>query len=126
MSEFSRRVDVRIIKDEPHTFEEFLSDKYGGEDFVDLDQYKGEYQEYLTKFQPFRFHAKAGNFEIMSHGENYLHEADCIHAVEVLFGDDTTMWYAREYGEDRGDKWLRYGKTDRDAQVDDSPEQAGE
>lgn len=120
MSEFSRRVDVRIIKDEPKTFEDFKADENW---FSDLFA-KDAYAEYLEHFQPYRWSAVAANNEPIAHGESYFNEVDCINAVELLAADDTTMYWAREYGEDRGDHWLRYGVTDRNAQGDDSPEQA--
>lgn len=119
MSEFSRRVDVRIIKDEPLDYEDWVAFHHGPDGEPD-----DGYANYVTGFQPYRFHAKGANFEIVSYGESYLHEDGAINAVELLFGDDTTMYWAREYGEDRGLKWLRYGVTDRNAQGDDSPEQA--
>jgi hypothetical protein len=36
-----------------------------------------------------------------------------------MFGDDTTVYWAPMYGEDRGYRLLRYGKTDRDSQAGD-------
>ena len=109
MPEFSRRVDVDIIKDEPMTYEDFwhVHDRnLSGDSF---------YQQYLDRFQPYRWRAESANGEVVAIGESYFNEADAINAVELLFGDDTTMyWRSRE--PERGDQLLRFGKTDRDSQ----------
>lgn len=120
MSEFSRRVDVRIIKDEPMTREQWriedgVSEAETNPEYIALAEQ--QYADYVEHFQPYRFHAKGANFEIVAYGEDYLHEDGAINAVELLFGDDTTMYWAREYGEDRGLNLLRYGVTDRNAQA---------
>lgn len=109
MSEFSRRVDVDIIKDEPQTYAEFFA-------IHDHDLFGDDsYQRYLDRFQPYRWSAVAANNEPVAHGESYFHEADAINAVELLFADDTTMYW-RSRDPERGDQLLRYGKTDRDNQ----------
>lgn len=118
-AEFSRRVDVEVFKDEPLTFDEWV---IRGEHLViDRAQTEAEveakYQDYLEHFQPYWWHAQSPNGEILTNGEHYLHEDGALNSIEVLLGDDTTMYYARTYGEDLGIKWLRYGKTDRDHQA---------
>lgn len=116
-TEFSRRVDVDIIKDEPKTREEFRQYHVAAGAAWPIGDLDAEYARYLEHFQPYRFHAKGDNFEIVDQSEGYLHEDGAVNAVELLFGDDTTMYWRRTYGEDRGDQLLRYGKTDRDHQA---------
>jgi uncharacterized protein YegP (UPF0339 family) len=113
MSEFSRRVNVEIFEDEPKTFEEFVDDHVG----EDIDDVAAAYRQYVDHFQPYRWHAKAANNKIVSDGESYFNEADVIETVDLLFGDDTTVYWMPMYGEGRGEHLLRYGKTDRDNQA---------
>jgi uncharacterized protein YegP (UPF0339 family) len=111
MTELSRRVDVELIKDEPVSYGDFWKThdrNLNGDDV---------YTRYLDRFQPYRWRAVAANNEPIAHGESYFNEADCINAIELLFGDDTTIYWAPMFGDDRGFRWLRYGKTDRDAQA---------
>jgi uncharacterized protein YegP (UPF0339 family) len=115
--EFSRRVNVQTFKDEPLTREEY--DTLHGP-----TEESGFYEHYLETFQPFRWHAVGANNEIVAQGESYLHEDGCANAIELLFADNTTVYVMPMYGENRGERLLRYGSTDRNAQVDDSPEQA--
>jgi uncharacterized protein YegP (UPF0339 family) len=112
MTEFSRRADVEIIKDEPLTPDEWAA-RYHVTDPTN----NAAYRYYLEKFQAYRWHAQAGNEEIISDGESYFDEAGAINAVELNFGDDTTMYWARTYGDDRSNHLLRYGKTDREHQA---------
>jgi uncharacterized protein YegP (UPF0339 family) len=119
MSEFSRRVNVQVFKDEPKSLEEFFADWPAEEgDGVEVLQLRNAvYRQYLDRFQPYRWSAVAGNNEPVAHGESYFNEVDCINAIELLAADDTTMYWAREYGEDRGYTLLRYGVTDRNSQA---------
>ena len=112
MSEFSRRVNVELFKDEPVEFAEFLKENSGV-----LADIQDRYQVYLNNFQPYWWHAQSPNGEILSNSEHYLHEDGAVNSIEALFGDDTTMYWAPMCGEDRGYRLLRYGKTDRDRQV---------
>jgi uncharacterized protein YegP (UPF0339 family) len=128
-AEFSRRADVQIIKDEPLDPNEWASQNsctcpIGGP-FVEMcprhfetgTDGTAEYSEYVARFQPYRWRAVAANNEPIAHGESYFNEADCINAVDLLLGDDTTVYRMPMYGEDRGEVLLRYGKTDRDSQA---------
>jgi uncharacterized protein YegP (UPF0339 family) len=120
MTEFSRRVDVQIIKDDPMTLAEYITATVDPDDgFVDTEIEK-DYRRYLERFQPYRWRAVAANSEPIAHGESYFNEADCLNAVELLCGDETTVYWAPMFGEDRSEKLLRYGITDREHQ------QAGE
>lgn len=113
MSEVSRRVDVEVFKDEPLDIGDFAVDRgfnAAGEGLLDV------YGRYLDLFQPYWWHAQSPNGEILTNGEHYATEAGAINSIEALFGDDTTMYWARTYGEDRGIKLLRYGATDRSHQ----------
>lgn len=110
----SRRVDVDIIKDEPLTLTQFAATHTFPDD-VDEEEIAVDYQQYLDRFQPYRWSAVAANNEPVAHGESYFHEADAINAVELLFGDDTTMYW-RSRDPERGDQLLRYGITDREHQ----------
>jgi uncharacterized protein YegP (UPF0339 family) len=102
--EFSRRVDVQIIKRDVKTREKFAAPGPNADE---------KYREYVGKFQPYRWKAVAANNEPLAHGESYFNLADCINAVTLLLADDTTVYYTHEFGEDRGLKLLRYGSTDR-------------
>jgi hypothetical protein len=113
MTEFSRRVTVEVFKDEPRPRDVFFAER-AGEDVSDI---AAAYDRYLHYFQPFWWHAQSPNGEILTNGEHYLHEAGAINSIEVLFGDDTTMYWAPMYGEERGFKLLRYGKTEHKAEV---------
>jgi uncharacterized protein YegP (UPF0339 family) len=126
MTEFSRRVDVEIIKDEPKSREAFAAETgctcpIGSPCPMHVDKADGtldtDYERYLHYFQPYRWHAQGANNKIVTDGESYHNEADAINAVELLFGDDTTMYWAPTFGEDRGNRLLRYGKTDREHQA---------
>lgn len=121
MTEFSRRVDVHVFRDTPFTLEEY-SIAYPSRQ-PDLN-YELAHRSYLDNFQPYRWHARAANGEIIARGEAYFNEADCLNAVQLLCGDDTTTYWMPMFGEDRAEHLLRYGVTDRNAQGDDSPEQA--
>lgn len=121
MSEFSRRVDIFVYKDEPRSEEDFARSLVGG---VKATTFRSKYESYMNSFQPYRWNAKAANSEIVAQGESYFELAGVVNAINLLFGDDTTVWWMPEFGEDRGESWLRYGVTDRNAQGDDSPEQA--
>lgn len=119
MPEFSRRVNVFVFKDDPLTFDQFVDaapeawapEVPGGKARAEM------YRDYLAAFQPYRWHAKAMNGEIIARGESYFNESDCHENIELNYGDDTTVYRMPEYGEQRGEAWLRYGKTDRDAQA---------
>jgi hypothetical protein len=126
MSEFSKRVNIEVFKDEPKTCEEYAQTFWPGTPGVNAARgdIQAAHRHYLEHFQPYRWHAKAANNKIISDGESYFNLADLEETLELFAGDDTTVYYTAMFGEDRGDKWLRYGKTDRDAQGDDSPEQA--
>lgn len=113
MSEFSRRVNVELIRDEPLSPEQF-AEQIG---VTPGELTDARYQLYLDHFQPYRWRAKAMNGEIIARGESYFNEADAINAVELLCGDDTTVYWAPMFGEDRGYRWLRYGATDRSHQA---------
>jgi uncharacterized protein YegP (UPF0339 family) len=113
--EFSRRVSVEIFKDDPMTREQFV--EWTAVDGAPADQVDEAYERYLHYHQPYRWHAKASNSRIVSDGESYFNEADCINTINLLFGDDTTMYWSRMYGEDRGLQLLRYGKADREHQA---------
>lgn len=117
MSEFSRRVDVEVFKDEQQSRDEYAERQGCCPSSVRCPVCDGSYAYYLEHFQPYWWHAQSPNGEILTNGEHYANEVGAINSIEVLFGDDTTMQWARMYGEDRGFKWLRYGKTDRDAQA---------
>jgi uncharacterized protein YegP (UPF0339 family) len=132
-AEFSRRVDVYISKAEPLGREEWLAkgvvtlddlNAVGPGKVVvvgdDTSEYMDQlYRRYLDRFQPYSWHAKAANHEITCQGESYFNEADAVNAVELMFGDDSTVYWAPMYGEERGYRLLRYGKTDRDSQAGD-------
>jgi uncharacterized protein YegP (UPF0339 family) len=113
MIEFSRRVDVQIIKDEPLSYDDLWRTLTHDRNHTGDSAYK----QYLDRFQPYRWRAVAANNEPVAHGESYFNEVDAINAAELLFGDDTTVYRMPMYGEDRGETWLRYGKTDRDHQA---------
>lgn len=45
------------------------------------------YWRAFTLFGPrWRWHLKAGNNEIIAHGEGYRNRADCLHAIELVQG----------------------------------------
>jgi hypothetical protein len=117
MSEFSRRVNVEVFKEEPQTFDEWVEEREHCDETNGCPDCKIEYRQYLDGFQPYWWHAQSPNGEILTNGEHYTAEAGVINSVEVLFGGDTTMYWAPMYGEDRGEHLLRYGKTDRDNQA---------
>jgi hypothetical protein len=108
MPEFSKRVNIEVFKDEPQSYEQFA---YPWED-ADAADIQRRYDHYLEHFQPFRWHAKAANNKILSDGESYHNLADLEETLDLFAGDDTTVYYAHMFGEDRGDHWLRYGRTD--------------
>lgn len=114
MSEFSRRVDIEIIKSEPFTSDEWLALHPGR----DVDDTVIAYNRYLARFQPYRWHAKStGNGEIVARSESYFNLADCIENIELNYGDDTTVYRMPIFGEDRHEVVLRFGKTDREHQA---------
>lgn len=106
--EFSRRVDFFVFKDEPSTLEGFAH-RWG----ISGDELDREYQEYRDRWQPYRWHAKAKNGEIIARGESYHNVEDCLNAVNLLAGDDTTAYVMPTFGDDRSEKVLRFGATDR-------------
>jgi uncharacterized protein YegP (UPF0339 family) len=112
MSEFSRRVDVELFKDEPLTRAEFTAEHGTTGETLQL-----AYSHYLDTFRPYWWHVQSPNGEIITNGEHYVKPSGAINSIEVLFGDDTTMYYMPMFGVDRGYKLLRYGKTDRDHQA---------
>jgi uncharacterized protein YegP (UPF0339 family) len=122
-AEFSRRVDVYISKAEPLSEADWYEAQGGvaadGNFFANDAAIEAAYRRYLDRFQPYSWHAKAANHEITCQGESYFNEDDAINAFELMFGDDTTVYWAPMYGEDRGYRLLRYGKTDRDSQAGD-------
>jgi uncharacterized protein YegP (UPF0339 family) len=109
MTEFSRRVDVHIVKDEPLP-REALGQKIGAT-FGELTE--DIYRKYVEEHQAYRWRAIAANNEIVAHGESYHNLADCINAVELLMGDNTTAYRVAVFGEDLSETLLRYGATDR-------------
>jgi uncharacterized protein YegP (UPF0339 family) len=124
MTEFSRRVDVEVFKDEPQSREEWIqtatvtASQLLSTDPDDASAAIDElYRQYLGAFQPYWWHAQSPNGEILTNGEHYLHEYGAVNSIEALFGDDTTMYWTPTYGEDRGEHLLRYGVTDRNAQA---------
>jgi predicted HAD superfamily Cof-like phosphohydrolase len=116
-AEFSRRVNIEVFKDEPKTREEFRVDAIVTNATWPNGELDERYRKYLDDFQPYWWHAQSPNGEILTNGEHYLHEDGATNSAEVLFGDDTTMYWAPMYGEDRHFRLLRYGKTDRDHQA---------
>lgn len=114
MPEFSRRVDVELFKDEPATLEYFTDELWDASEMPDEHL---AYERYLKLFQPYWWHVQSPNGEILTNGEHYAKPSGAINSIEVLFGDDTTMYYMPMFGVDRGYKLLRYGKTDRDSQA---------
>jgi hypothetical protein len=116
-SEFSRRVDIEVFKDEPKTREEFRVHAVTTNATWPNGELDERWLQYLIDFQPYWWHAQSPNGEILTNGEHYAVEAGAINSIELLFGDDTTMYWAPMYGEDRGERLLRYGKTDRDHQT---------
>lgn len=116
--EFSRRVDIHLFKDEPPTQFAF------GEGMTAEDM-QASVQRQIAKFQPYRWNAVAMNNEILCHGESYHNLADVLSVVTLLFGDDSTLYWMPEFGEERGMELLRYGSTDRRRQsgITVSPEE---
>lgn len=120
-NEFSRRIDVFIIKDEPKSrmafaespnigLRELLDDGLSSKSAV-ID---AAYAKYLEHFQPYRWVARShGNSKIIAHGESYFNEADCRDNIALNYGDNTTAYVMPMFGDDRSQKLLRYGATDR-------------
>jgi uncharacterized protein YegP (UPF0339 family) len=124
--EFSRRLNIEIIKDEPLSRDEYVEASFGiGKDAnlaVSLSaKLEQDYVQYLYRFQPYRWRAVAANGEPIAHGESYFNEADAINAANLLAGDDTTAYLMPMYGDDRSEKVLRFGATDRKSQSDLNP-----
>jgi uncharacterized protein YegP (UPF0339 family) len=125
--EFSRRVNVQIIKDEPLSRSEWMTKGFfvtmdelntAGSDTQALehgDEASNAYLDnlyhryYLDRFQPYRWRAVAANNEPIAHGESYFNEADAINAAELLFGDDSTVYLQQH---EKSNQLLRYGATD--------------
>jgi uncharacterized protein YegP (UPF0339 family) len=112
MSEFSRRVNVEIIKDEPTPRDQFMASSIWASHVIDA-----EYSKYLDRFQPYRWRAIAANNEPIAHRERYFNLADCVNAVELNYGDDTTAYRMAVFGEDLSETLLRLGATDRASQA---------
>jgi uncharacterized protein YegP (UPF0339 family) len=119
MTEFSRRVNVEVFKDEPKSRDEWASSAtVTAGQLLDIDTSDPGaaidklYREYLDAFQPYWWHAQSPNGEILTNGEHYAELSGATNSIEVLFGDDTTMYWAPMFGEDRGEQLLRYGVTD--------------
>jgi uncharacterized protein YegP (UPF0339 family) len=107
--EFSRRLNIEIIKDEPLA-RKALGEKLG----LTPDELTEDiYRKYVEEHQPYRWRAVAANNEPIAHGESYHNEADCLNAANLLAGDDTTVYVMPMYGDDRSEKVLRFGSTDR-------------
>jgi uncharacterized protein YegP (UPF0339 family) len=107
--EFSRRLNIEIIKDELLT-REALGQKLG----LTPDELTQDiYRKYAEEHQAYRWRAVAANNEIIAHGESYHNEADALNAANLLAGDDTTVYVMPMYGDDRSEKVLRFGATDR-------------
>lgn len=117
MTEFSRRVNVEVFKDDPLTREEFLDWAEIDPEKVTKDFMDKSYDRYLHYHQPYWWHAQSPNGELLTNGEHYANEAGAINSITILFGDDTTMYWMPMYGEDRSEKLLRYGVTDREHQA---------
>lgn len=86
-------VYVDLIEVQPMTFEQH-SDHYRGH--VDPQQ---RYRKYRDRFQPWRWVARsAANNKIMARSpDRYFNRTDCVDAIVVLFGHDTTV-FMREPG----------------------------
>lgn len=110
---FSKRVNIEVFKDEPQSYEQFA---YPWED-ADVADIQRRYDLYLAAHQPYRWHAKAANGKLISDGESYHNLAHLEETIDLAFGDDTTVYAAHMFGDDRGLKLLRYGVTDRNAQA---------
>lgn len=130
MPEFSKRVNIEVFQDEPLSFADWWEHVDGvtpvGNFYKDDAAARAAHADYLNAFQPYRWHAKAANNKLIGDGESYHNLAHLEETIDLAFGDDTTVYAAHMFGEDRGLKLLRYGVTDRNAQGDDSPEQASE
>ena len=110
----SRRVDVEIYVDKPVSREEW--ELITGNPGVTTERLDELYRKYIGRHQPYRWRAVAANNEVVAYGERYFNLADCINAVELNYGDNTTMYRMPMFGEDRSETLLRYGKTDREHQ----------
>lgn len=117
---FSRRVDVLLFKDEPDTREDFV-ERIGLDEVETSAGFIDEtYEKYLHSFQPFWWHAKSPNGEILTNGEHYARKSGALNSIALLFGDDTTMYWMPMFGQERGMHLLRYGVTDLQHQASKS------
>ncbi|MFV8049759.1 hypothetical protein [Mycobacterium sp. 48b] len=96
-------VYVDVVRAEPITRAEWAQDHPGS----DVDDENAAYRKYLDGFQAWRWLAKSGdNHEVLAvSSERYFNRGDCLHAVELLFGNGSHV-YRREA--EHGNVLLRY------------------
>jgi uncharacterized protein YegP (UPF0339 family) len=80
------RVTVELIEVKPLTYEQW-ADRYRG-----FTNPHSRYRDYRDKFQPWRWIAKGANNRTLARSsERYFNEADCRHAIGLLFGPGSTV-----------------------------------
>lgn len=97
-------VYVDLIEDRPKTREEFREWSFepanfdaGIQSVAEIDR---EYQNYLDRFQPFRWHSTSeGNHEVLGQGERYFNEAGALHNIGLQFAEGSIVYLRRpEHG----------------------------
>lgn len=125
----SALIYVDVVRAEPTPRGEWAADHPR----LDVDDARMAYRKYLDGFQAWRWIAKSGdNHEVLAvSSEQYFNRADCLHAVELLFGTGSHV-YRRET--EHGNVLLRHalGKASEvlsqaaDGSVSIRPEPVGE
>ena len=70
-----------LVEETPQDYRDFKADKQWYSNYFAQQAY----QRYLSRFQPYRWIAKAANGEVIARSsENYFNRDDCLHAIELI------------------------------------------